>query len=73
MADEKVHRGYGKLYAKFIHRFSRLSYYLFASGENFSDLVLNMIDFKKSERILDIGCGVGSLLFDIHKSLKFKN
>lgn len=70
---EESHRGYGKLYAGFIHRFSKLSYYFFAGGKNFSELVLGKVNFKDDVKIIDIGCGVGNLLHDIHLKIKRKN
>lgn len=73
MEKLKVHRGFGKTYAWFINEFSKLSYYLFSGGKEFSEIILDMVDFTGKRSILDIGCGVGNLLVDIKSRLKEKN
>lgn len=73
MPEVKIYRGRSKLYANFIQKFSKLSYYIFAGGDNFSKIILDMVDFQKKKRILDIGCGVGNLLIDINQRLGDQN
>jgi len=68
--DTKIHRGFTRRYARFINKFSKLSYLLFSGGGDFTAMILGIAGLKKNDRIMDIGCGVGHMLIEIEKSAR---
>ena len=46
---------------------------VYYTSKNIIELMINNIVFKKTDKIIDIGCGVSNFLYFIGKKIKYQN